>query len=172
MRTSAAGNNDMAATPARASACGNRCSRGFTLLELLVVIAIMAMATAGVTLTLRDSSETALEREAQRLAVLFESARAQSRASGVPVQWHTTPAGFRFEGLPAEALPNRWLAEGTAVRGSTSVQLGPEPIIGPQAVELVSLNQPANQSSNQANRAMRVSTDGLLPFAVQAIGQP
>ena len=55
---------------------------GFTLLELLVVIAIIAVATAGVSLSLRDSSQTALEREAQRLAVLFESARAQSRASG------------------------------------------------------------------------------------------
>ena len=179
MRTSAAGNNAMAPALARASAWVNRCSRGnrgFTLLELLVVIAIMAMATAGVTLTLRDSADTALEREAQRLAVLFESARAQSRATGVPVQWHTTPTGFRFEGLPAEALPNRWLAEGTAVRGSTTVQLGPEPIIGPQAVELVSLNQPTNQSSNssgnQANRAMRIATDGLRPFAVQSIGQP
>lgn len=176
MRTSAAGNKAMAPALARASAWVNRCSRGFTLLELLVVIAIMAMATAGVTLTLRDSSDTALEREAQRLAVLFEAARAQSRATGVPVQWHTTPTGFRFEGLPAEALPNRWLAEGTAVRGSTSVQLGPEPIIGPQAVELVSLNQPtkqsSNSSSNQANRGMRVATDGLRPFAVQSIGQP
>ena len=133
-----------------------------------MVVAIMAMATAGVTLTLRDNSQTALEREAQRLAVLFESARAQSRASGVPVHWRTTPDGFRFEGLPPEALPARWLAEGTAVRGNPRVQLGPEPIIGPQAVELVSIDQPANQSQ----RALRIATDGLRPFAVQAPGQP
>ncbi|UUZ66875.1 prepilin-type N-terminal cleavage/methylation domain-containing protein [Polaromonas sp. P2-4] len=139
-------------------------SGGFTLLELLVVIAIMAMATAGVSLAMRDNSQTTLEREAQRLAVLFESARAQSRASGAPVYWHTTAEGFRFEGLPAEALPSRWLAEGTAVRGNTNVQLGPEPIIGPQAVELVSINPP--------HRAMRVATDGLRPFAVQELGQP
>ncbi|HEY3046176.1 MAG TPA: prepilin-type N-terminal cleavage/methylation domain-containing protein [Polaromonas sp.] len=143
-------------------------SRGFTLLELLVVVAIMAMAAAGVSLAMRDNSETALEREAQRLAVLFESARAQSRANGTHVYWHTTAEGFRFEGLPAKALPDRWLAVGTAVRGSANVQLGPEPIIGPQAVDLVSINPPANSP----HRIMRVATDGLRPFAVQTLEPP
>lgn len=45
---------------------------GFTLLELLIVIAIMAMATAGVSLAMRDNAQTTLERDAQRLAVLLE----------------------------------------------------------------------------------------------------
>lgn len=137
---------------------------GFTLLELLVVIAIMAMATAGVSLAMRDTSQTALERDAQRLAVLFESARAQSRASGAAVVWHTTSQGFRFEGVAAGALPERWLSESTAVRGIAAVQLGPEPIIGPQAIELV--------STQLAARGWRVATDGLRPFAVQAASQP
>jgi general secretion pathway protein H len=134
------------------------------LLELLVVLTIMAMATAGVALTLRDNADTALEREAQRLVALFESARAQSRASGVAVQWHTTPEGFRFEGLAAGALPARWLTEGMGVRGNTSVQLGPEPIVGAQAVELVNSQQP--------QRSLRIATNGLRPFAVQAADQP
>lgn len=184
MLTSAVGNKTHGHTPGTARVCAlpppvcqsresrsARCRRvcprsvrGFTLLELLVVLAIIAMATAGVTLALRDSSQTALEREADRLAVLFESARAQSRASGVPVQWQPSAEGFRFDGLPPDALPTRWLAEGTAVRGSATVQLGPEPIIGPQSVELFSLNQPS--------RAMRIATDGLRPFAVQATSQP
>ena len=141
-----------------------RVHRGFTLLELLVVLAIMTMATAGVTLTLRDNADTALEREAQRLAALFESARAQSRASGVPVRWHTTADGFRFEGLPASALPTRWLAEGMTVRGNQSVQLGPEPVIGGQTIELVNSAQP--------QRAIRIATLGLRPFAVQAADTP
>ena len=154
-------------TPTLVTAKNLKClqiHRGFTLLELLVVLAIMAMATAGVTLTLRDNTDTALEREAQRLAALFESARAQSRASGVPVRWHTTATGFRFEGLPATALPTRWLAEGMTVRGNPSVQLGPEPMIGAQAVELVNSTQP--------ERTMRVATRGLRPFAVQAADTP
>ena len=141
--------------------------KGFTLLELLVVIAIMALATAGVSLAMRDNNQTSLEREAQRLAVLFESARAQSRTSGVRVVWYTTERGFKFDGLVPGALPERWLAEGTSVRGTASVQLGPEPLIGPQAVELVT-----GQSAGQAGLSLRVATDGLRPFKVQAAGQP
>ena len=129
-----------------------------------MVLAIMAMATAGVTLSLRDSADTALEREAQRLAALFESARAQSRASGVEVRWHTTPEGFRFDGLPAGALPAHWLTAGITVRGNPSVQLGPEPVVGAQMIELVNSQQPL--------RVMRIATRGLRPFAVQAAEQP
>lgn len=147
---------------------------GFTLLELLVVVAIMATATAGVSLAMRDNAQTALERDAQRLTVLFESARAQSRTSGVGVTWHTTANGFRFEGLPAGALPERWLVSGitasvrnTLQAGSTAaataVQLGPEPMIGAQAVELSS----PPTGDGQAVRTLRIGTDGLRPFAVQ-----
>ena len=124
----------------------------------------MAMATAGVTLVLRDSTDTALEREAQRLVALFESARAQSRSSGVVVRWHTTPEGFLFEGLAADALPTRWLTEGMTVRGNPNVLLGPEPIVGAQAIELVNSQQP--------QRAMRIATSGLGPFAVQVAARP
>ena len=59
-----------------------RPARGFTLLELLVVISIMALATAGVSIALRDNGQTVLEREGARLAALLESGRAQSRAHG------------------------------------------------------------------------------------------
>lgn len=151
---------------------------GFTMLELLVVVAIIAVATAGVGLALRDTSQTALEREGQRLAVLFESARAQSRASGLAVSWQTTPDGFRFEGLSADALPERWLSAGITVRGVAVVQLGPEPIIGPQAVELFttplpdSLPEVNTNPSSQINKAVRVVTDGLRPFSVAAPVSP
>ena len=134
------------------------------MLELLVVLAIVAMATAGVTLVLRDGADSALEREAQRLVALFESARAQSRASGVVVHWHTAPGGFLFEGLPADALPTRWLTEGMTVRDNPTVLLGPEPIVGAQAIEVVNSQRP--------QRAIRIATNGLRPFAVQPTARP
>jgi general secretion pathway protein H len=140
---------------------------GFTLLELLVVVAIIAVATAGVTLSLRDSSQTALEREAQRLAVLFESARAQSRASGTAVFWRPTLDGFRFEGLPPGALPTRWLEAGTRAGANLAIQLGPEPIIGAQAVDILS----GGQDQGQPARVLRIATDGLRPFALQTTEQ-
>ena len=136
-------------------------ARGFTLLELLVVVAIMALATAGVGLALRDSGQTLLEREAQRLAALLEAGRAQSRASGLPVRWQAVAGGFRFDGLPQGQLPTQWLNAGTQVRGPSALVLGPEPLIGPQQVLLAHADHP--------ERALRVATDGLRPFAVEAL---
>ncbi len=135
-------------------------SSGFTLLELMVVVAIMAMATAGVSLAMRDSSQTQLEREAQRLAALLETARAQSRMSANPVLWRTTAAGFVFDGLPSAAMPTNWLGMDVAASSARPVVLGPEPIIGPQRIRLASLSQPA--------RSLTVATDGVRPFKVLA----
>jgi general secretion pathway protein H len=142
----------------RTSAAGSSALRGFTLLELLIVVAIIAIATAGVSFALRDPQAVQLEREAQRLAALLESARAQSRSSGVPVRWHPTERGFAFEGVPSDKLPQYWLDETTQVRGTGMLLLGPEPIIGKQEVVLVSTGLPG--------RSLRVATDGLRPFTV------
>lgn len=150
MRTSAVGSKRL---PPRAA-------RGFTLLELLVVVAIIAIASAGVSFALRDASAVQLEREGQRLAALLESARAQSRSMGVPVRWVAAPGGFRFDGLPPDALPTRWLSQTTQVSGNAVLQLGPDPIIGPQQVVI--------ESSTRPERTLRIATDGLRPFAVSS----
>lgn len=128
------------------------------------MVAIMAVAAAGVAVSLPESGQVSLEREAQRLAALLESARAQSRASGVAVYWHAGGQGFRFEGLPAAAMPEAWLDGDTTAASGAYIPLGPEPIIGPQRVELASLSQPG--------RVLRVATDGLGPFTVQRPDSP
>src|SRR5690606_4797414 len=119
----------------------------------------VAVAAAGVSFAVRDASGTALDREAQRLAALLESARARSRLTGQPVRWVATEAGFRFEGLPRDALPESWLSGDTRVVGRGLLVLGPEPVIGAQAVELASGDRPGS---------VRIATDGLRPFAVAA----
>lgn len=133
-------------------------SQGFTLLELMVVITIMALATAGVALSMRDSATTTLEREAQRLGALLESARAQSRMSASPIRWRTTETGFVFEGAAAGALPTQWLSADVQ-SDSKPIVLGPEPIIGPQSVQLRSVSNPAQR--------LTLATDGVRPFAVR-----
>lgn len=138
---------------------GNKHS-GFTLLELLVVVTIIAVASAGVALSLPDSAQDQLEREGQRLAALLDAARAQSRASGVPVRWTPSQQGFAFEGLPSKNLPDRWLMPDVLVESGTSVLLGPEPIIGKQDIALRLAHQPG--------AILHVVTDGLSPFAIQA----
>ncbi len=149
--------------PTLATACaappGRRQIRGFTLIELLIVVAIMAVATAGVGLSLRDSSGTALEREAQRLAVLLESARAQSRMTAIPVRWRTTATGFAFDGLADSAWPTQWLSQDVRAAGTPVVPLGPEPVIGPQQIRLVSISKPES--------SLTLATDGVRPFAVR-----
>lgn len=166
MPTSAVGNS----ARGRRRAGARSGAAGFTLLELLVVIAIIALATAGVGLSLRDSGQAALDREAERLAALLESARAQSRASGVAVRWRITPEGpgdFSFDGLPPGALPTAWQAEGITAqpigvdgRAAVALQLGPDPIIAAQQVLLSSQAAP--------DRSLRIGTDGLRPFTVVA----
>ena len=133
---------------------------GFTLLELLVVVSIIAIASAGVAFAMRDSAQTQVEREAQRLAALLESARAQSRMLGVAVTWRSTGSGFRFDGLPKGALPGNWLDADTTATPAL-LELGPDPIIAPQTVTLGNMRM--------AGAMWRVQTDGLRPFTVQPV---
>ena len=137
-----------------------RSSGGFTLMEMLVVVAIIAIGTAGVAFVLRDSAHTQVEREAQRLSALLESARLQSRKSGVAVQWLATPQGFRFVGLAPGTLPEVWLDAATQAPVGATLSLGPEAIIAAQAVEL--------RNVRRADATWRVATDGVRPFTAQA----
>lgn len=137
--------------------------RGFTLLELLVVVSIIAVGTVGVGLALRDSGQAALEAQAQALAALLESARAQSRASGVPVRWRVVAGGFAWDGLDnsaPDALPTTWKTPGIQADTRAPVLLGPEPLIPAQHVQLWREAQPQLR--------LRVATDGVRPFTVSA----
>lgn len=135
-------------------------TRGFTLIELLIVISLMALATAGISLAIRDGGEQQLEREAQRLATLLESARAKARTNGSRVTWQALPSGFVFQGLPPGVeMPGQWLQAGVQVQSSTPLVLGPEPLIAPQSVTIF-----LPQASAPP---LRIATDGLRPFSVQ-----
>jgi len=141
---------------------------GFTLIELMVVVALIAIASAVVSLAMRDPAATRLEQEAARLVALLESARAEARASGLAARWEPraeqvdTP-GFRFIGLPESSqLPERWLGDGVSaeVLGARAVVLGPEPMIGRQRIVL-----------HLGAQRLTLATDGLGPFAVSD-GEP
>jgi len=174
MRTSAAGNNQVFAFRQRTTAdaqlfCRPDARAGFTLLELIVVIAIIAMTTVAVSLAMRDGHETELDREAERLTALLESARAQSRTSGVAVRWRPVVGGFVFDGLPLDALPGTWLASGMSARTAASdgtptpaLLLGPEPIVPAQQVLITFAGPPL--------LSRRLVTDGLRPFAIVTPG--
>ena len=164
MPTSAAGNRRLLPPFIRTRGRAARAA-GFTLVELLVVMAIIGLAMAGVAFAMRDTSHAVLDREAERLAALFEAARATSRASGVPVRWRLTEQGFVFDGTDQNALPTQWMSSGIRVQAMTvnglranAIQLGPEPIIAAQQVVLASDNVPG--------KSLLVATDGLRPFSI------
>jgi general secretion pathway protein H len=159
---------------------------GLTLLELLVVLAIIGVAMAGVSLSLRDTRQTQIEREAQRLVAILEAARAQSRTSGVTLIWQATPEGFviRPTHTPANSAANHplaarnepWLDAGTQAVVSTAaptanpnpnnfVVLGPEPILVPARITLSVAASGASQNA-QPMPTLSIGTDGLRPFQV------
>jgi general secretion pathway protein H len=160
--------------------------RGLTLLELLVVLTIIGFAMAGVSLAMRDSSQTQLEREAQRLTAQLEAARAQSRTSGVALIWRSTPDGYEIvsavagSGLATRLVP--WLSPTTQARVTTRastltaaatatnlIVLGPEPIIAPASITLFlppEIGNSAKLQPSQQLQQLRIATDGLRPFQV------
>jgi general secretion pathway protein H len=141
---------------------------GFTLIELMIVVALVAVAAGVVSLALRDPAGTRLETEAQRLSALLETARAESRASGLAVVWMPSPegetTGFRFlrtAGKRSETmdLPTQWLEPQVRAElpDGAGVTLGPEPLIPPQRIVL-----------RLSDRRLLLATDGLGPFGVVA----
>lgn len=154
-------------TALRAAIGNAQCRRwrahGFTLVELMVVIAIIALGSAVASLALPDPQARALTRDAQRLAALLETARAQARVAGVAVRWHPTADGFAFDGLPpgAPPLPRHWLDRQTVAVGNAPVWLGPDPVIAPQVIVL--------RRQGSALAPLSVRTDGLRPFTVEPL---
>jgi general secretion pathway protein H len=168
--------------------------RGFTLLELLIVITIIAIGSAGVVFAFRDSDSTSLDREADRLSAMLESARAQSRSSGLALLWVPLPDGFAV--LPAHKLAaavaqarqsngqltlaadqvRPWLAAGTTAlvtaAGTTPGNNTPGNT-APSNAQFVTLG-PEPMLAAQAivlsrgQQQLRIASDGLRPFRVQA----
>ena len=62
------------------------------------------------------------------------------------------PRTYEYGFSPA---PTPWLAAGMSVQHGAPVVLGPEPIIGRQTIDLI-----------LEGRSLRISTDGLRPFAI------
>lgn len=147
------------------SATRQRKQRGFTLIELLVVVAILAISLGLVSLALPAAASRQLDREADRLSALLESARLQSRTTGQAVWWMPQAEGFRFEGLPGAQWPSAWLEQPAPVTtGTLPLVLGPEPILPPQTIRLTQAG-----AGNGSARSLEIHSDGVSAFRVRAV---
>jgi general secretion pathway protein H len=170
--------------------------QGLTLLELLVVLAIIGFSVAGVSLSLRDSSQTQIEREAQRLIAVLEAARAQSRTSGIALIWQATPEGFVIRPAlapnpaqanntamastpinasnPITARTQTWLTTGTQAVVSTfsasANNTAPANLVvlGPEPILTPAriTLTVAAANNTKPTPALSIGTDGLRPFQV------
>ncbi|KXU95647.1 type II secretion system protein GspH [Caballeronia megalochromosomata] len=74
-----------------------RHNAGFTLLEMLVVLVIAGLLVSLASLQLTRNPRTDLNEEAQRLALLFESAGDEAQVRARPIAWQPLDGGFRFD---------------------------------------------------------------------------
>jgi general secretion pathway protein H len=70
---------------------------GFTLLEMLVVLLIAGLLVSLTSLAVTRNPRTDLNEEAQRLALLFESAGDEAQVRARPIAWQPFDGGFRFD---------------------------------------------------------------------------
>ncbi len=157
--------------------CASR-QRGFTLIELMVVITLIAIATAGVSFAIRDSQSSLLDREADRLSTLLETARVQSRSSGVAIAWLAVPEGFVL--MPAQSIQrggalqinasmlSPWLAPDMNAQILDAASRSPLPMLVLGAEPMIT---PATVVLSLGQRSLRVSTDGLRPFTVSSVDE-
>lgn len=133
---------------------------GLTLIELLLVLTVIGLAMALALPALRDPAQSGLRDDAFRLANLLEGARAASRTFDETVTWQVQEAGFRLGGRTGTPQTTPWLHPDTEARvlGSASLELGPEPVIAAQTVQLRHRQRP--------ELSLWVHTDGVRPFEV------
>jgi general secretion pathway protein H len=84
----------------RRGACGRARvvarSAGFTLLEMMVVLVIAGLLVSLASISLTRNPRTDLKEQAQRLALLFESASDEAQVRARPIAWEPVAGGFRF----------------------------------------------------------------------------
>lgn len=130
---------------------------------MVVVLALVAVVSGLVALGVRPTPQQQLSREGERLALWLETVRTQSRSQGQWVQVRVDPTGAHaLLGARPDAVGVgrlQWLYADTLPMAAVTLTLGPEPVLPPQHVLLL--------STADDRARVRVGTGGLGPWTAQ-----
>jgi general secretion pathway protein H len=152
---------------------------GFTLIEVLVVVTIIALLVSLVAVKLAPDARQSLGDEGAQLAALLTHARHEAIATGAPLAWQRTEAGYQFlqrgpdrkwqpiaddASLRARTLPTGVSfasieTPATASRGSQTVILLPTGIADPFRITLM-----------LGEHRVRVTSDGATAPSLEHFG--
>jgi general secretion pathway protein H len=152
---------------------------GFTLIEVLVVVTIIALLISLVAVKLAPDARQSLGDEGAQLAALLTHARHEAIATGAPLAWQRTEAGYQFlqrgpdrkwqpiaddASLRARTLPTGVSfasieTPATASRGSQTVSLLPTGIADPFRITLM-----------LGEHRVRVTSDGATAPSLEYFG--
>lgn len=154
-------------------------NRGFTLIEVLVVVVITAVLVSLVAVQLSPDARQGLQTEAARLAALLAHARDEAIATGVPLAWQGTEAGYRFLQRGPErtwqptdgdaSLRARVLPVGVSVAAietpATANGANPMVVLSPTGIA-----DPFRITLAHGEHRVRVASDGVTAPSVEALG--
>jgi general secretion pathway protein H len=122
--------------------------QGFTLLEVLVVLLIAGLLVGLASLSLTRNPRSDLNEQAQRLALVFETAGDEAQLRSAPIEWQPVKGGYRFA-----------VKGGDGWRPIVDELLGPkqwsEPLTG------VTIQHPGDRGNDAANQTLVFGTESI-----------
>lgn len=147
---------------------------GFTLLELMVVLVIVGMMLGVVSFNAMPSERQALQREAQRIALLLQTARDEAIVRNRLVAFEADTEHYRFllrENNQWQALSDDLLRERPFFRTPMSMSMDPAPTEGAYPLRITFGREPVDKPFVLTLKVNEISVliraDGVGHFTVE-----
>jgi general secretion pathway protein H len=150
-------------------------ARGFTLLELLVVLVIVGLTLGFVSVNMMQSTEQALQSEAQRIALLLQLARDEAIVRNRPIAFEADGERYRFlmrenntwKSLAQEDL----LREREFSRAPVAMSISPANVAESNPLRIVFGREPVDKpfvlTMSTGDASVVIRADGIGHFNVE-----